>query len=220
MTGLGVLGIVAGSRLQSVVGSAVEKLTPTGTGLVSLIPGADRFRIYTVTGNIPSIPAQTFKLTVDGLVNRPSQLSYEDLLGMPQTKLIKPFQCVTGWRVPAVPWTGVTLASVLDAAGVSPGATGVEFYSADGIYTESLSLDQARRSDVLLAHTMYNRPLSAEHGGPVRLYVAPMYGYKSIKWLNRISVVARTTPGFWELEGYAVNAWIGRSNGRSDPPVD
>jgi DMSO/TMAO reductase YedYZ molybdopterin-dependent catalytic subunit len=58
--------------------------------------------------------------------------------------------------------------------------------------------------------------VASEHGGPVRLYVAPMYGYKSLKWLSAIRVVDRVHPGFWEQNGYDVDAWVGTSNGRSD----
>ena len=101
------------------------------------------------------------------------------------------FQCVTGWRVADVPWTGVKLADLLDDAGVRPSATHVRFWSFDGAYTETLTLEQARRDDVLIAHEMEGGPVTREHGGPVRLYVAPMYGYKSLKWLERIEVVER-----------------------------
>ena len=58
--------------------------------------------------------------------------------------------------------------------------------------------------------------ISAEHGGPVRLYVAPMYGYKSIKWLDTIELTDRVEPGYWEHYGYDVDGWVGRSNGRDD----
>ncbi len=67
---------------------------------------------------------------------------------------------------------------------------------------------------------MLGGPITAEHGGPVRLYVAPMYGYKSLKWLSEIRVVDKVEPGFWEQNGYAVNAWVGASNGRSDAPIE
>ncbi len=63
------------------------------------------------------------------------------------------------------------------------------------------------------------RPVTADHGGPVRLYVAPMYGYKSAKWLKSISLVQRAVPGFWEQQGYDIEAWVGDSNGRHDAPI-
>jgi DMSO/TMAO reductase YedYZ molybdopterin-dependent catalytic subunit len=67
---------------------------------------------------------------------------------------------------------------------------------------------------------MLGAPITTEHGGPVRLYVAPMYGYKSIKWLSAIRVVEDAVPGYWEQNGYSIDAWVGGSNGRSDQPID
>ncbi|MCU1397181.1 MAG: Oxidoreductase molybdopterin binding, partial [Acidimicrobiales bacterium] len=63
-------------------------------------------------------------------------------------------------------------------------------------------------------------PVTHDHGGPVRMYVAPMYGYKSTKWLSSIEVTDQVVPGYWETEGnYDVDGWIGESNGRDDEPV-
>ena len=64
---------------------------------------------------------------------------------------------------------------------------------------------------------MQDKPLSHDHGGPVRLYVAPMYFYKSAKWLSGITVTDEVRPGYWEERGYDVDAWVGRSNGRAMP---
>ena len=150
----------------------------------------------------------------------PLDLTYADLTSMPPTSITRDFQCVTGWRVPDVRWTGVLLRDLLDRAGVRPGARALRFSSFDGVYTESLTLTQARRDDMLCAYAMEgDRPISSVHGGPVRLYAAPMYGYKSLKWLDRIEVVGDVTPGYWEERGYDVDAWVGRSNGRDDAPT-
>jgi DMSO/TMAO reductase YedYZ molybdopterin-dependent catalytic subunit len=130
---------------------------------------------------------------------------------------------VTGWRVEDVPWVGVKLADLLDDVGAEPGASHVRFWSFDGAYTETLTMDQARRDDVMVAHHMLGAPVTRDHGGPVRLYVAPMYGYKSIKWLERIEVDRSldepTDPGYWENRGYDVDAWVGESNQRDDTPT-
>jgi DMSO/TMAO reductase YedYZ molybdopterin-dependent catalytic subunit len=91
--------------------------------------------------------------------------------------------------------------------------------SFDGAYTESLTLAQARRSDVIVAYELGEEQLSSDHGGPVRLYVAPMYGYKSCKWLESIELTAEVEPGYWEDRGYDVDGWVGRSNGRDDQPT-
>jgi DMSO/TMAO reductase YedYZ molybdopterin-dependent catalytic subunit len=95
----------------------------------------------------------------------------------------------------------------------------VTFRSFDGTYAESLTIEQASRDDVLVALSMYGKPVTAAHGGPARLYVAPMYGYKSCKWLSEIVLTDRVEPGYWEQRGYAADAWIGASNGRDDEPA-
>jgi DMSO/TMAO reductase YedYZ molybdopterin-dependent catalytic subunit len=102
---------------------------------------------------------------------------------------------------------------------VHANARALTLTSFDGTYTESLTLDQARRDDVMVAYELDGQPLSREHGGPVRLYVAPMYGYKSLKWLESIEVVSHVEPGYWEGYGYDVDGWVGHSNGRNDQPT-
>ncbi|BBJ44933.1 hypothetical protein SSPO_076510 [Streptomyces antimycoticus] len=111
------------------------------------------------------------------------------------------------------------LSTLLDAAGVRSQAKAVRFTCFDGAYSESLTLDQARRADVLVALKLRDKPLGHSHGGPVRLYVAPMYFYKSAKWLSGITVTDEVRPGYWEDRGYDVDAWVGRSNGRDDDPT-
>ena len=220
MLGLGALGVVFGKHLQdaeSAILKPVEERDPTG--LSSLIPAGNTFRFYSITGNEPQRSAADYQLTVDGLVDRPATLSLSDLNALPQTALVKDFQCVTGWRVPGVHWAGVALPDLLDHVGVQKGATALQFTSFDGAYTESLTLDQARRRDVLVATRMLGGPVSRPHGGPVRLYVAPMYGYKSCKWLGGIKLTSEVIPGFWEQNGYDVDGWVGKSNGRNDAPT-
>ena len=133
--------------------------------------------------------------------------------------MTKDFQCVTGWRVRDVPWSGVLLSDLLTKAQADRTAAAVHFSSFDGVYTESLTMSQAHRSDMLIATHMYGQPIPQEHGAPVRLVAAAMYGYKSIKWLSGITVASTVITGYWEDDGYDVDAWVGRSNGRTDPPV-
>ena len=225
MLGLGAAGVLWGAKAQSGMEDLLRPLTiQDGTGLTGLLPSTGRFRIYTVTGSLPKRTDAEYRLTVDGAVDRPTTLDIDDIRDrLPQTSLTRDFQCVTGWRVDDVAWQGVKLADLLDEVGVAPTATHVRFWSFDGVYTETLTLDQARRDDVLVAHRMIDGPVSREHGGPVRLYVAPMYGYKSLKWLDRVEVAEAleepTDPGYWENLGYDVDAWVGMSNGRTDTPT-
>ncbi len=203
MIGTAVAGVALGARVQNAVGHAI------GTGFGGLIPGGDRFRIYSVTGAYPDIAPADYRLNVTGLVDRPLNLSLEDLVAMPSVELVRDFQCVTGWRVPQVHWAGVRLSDVLDAAGVRLPAAMLAFSSYDGLDTESLTLHQARLPDVIVAYRMLNAPITREHGGPVRLYVAPMFGYKSIKWLKEIKVVQSAPLGYWEHDGFPADAWFG-----------
>ena len=214
--GLGVVGVATGAAVQGWLERTVAPIIGRDpTGLLALLP-IGRFRIYTVTGGLPERSRAEYRLRVGGLVDEPLDLSFAELTSMPVTKVTRDFQCVTGWRVPDVQWVGVRLRDVLDRAGVQAKATAVRFVSFDGEYSESLTLDQARRDDVLVAYELEGEPLSSEHGGPARLYVAPMYGYKSCKWLGAIELTARVEPGYWEQRGYDVDAWVGRSNGRDD----
>jgi DMSO/TMAO reductase YedYZ molybdopterin-dependent catalytic subunit len=219
MSALGAAGILFGSQVQDWLGRVLAPITAAdGTGLSSLLP-IGRFRIYSVTGSLPRRAAADYKLSIDGLVERPTTLTYDQIVAMPPTGLTRDFQCVTGWRVHDVKWVGVKLADLLAQAGVGDGAKGVTFHSFDGAYTTSLSLEQARRDDVLVAYRLEGKSISSIHGGPVRMYIAPMYGYKSLKWLDRITVEDQVRPGYWEVRGYDQDAWIGKSNGRDDDPV-
>jgi DMSO/TMAO reductase YedYZ molybdopterin-dependent catalytic subunit len=220
LLGLGAVGVVFGDAIQtgfSKVLNPVVQRDPTGV-LGAALP-VQGFRFYTVTNGYPSRSRTAYTLSVKGLVDQPFTLTYDELTAMPPTLLTKDFQCVTGWRVPNVHWKGVKLGDLLDRAHVQPAGKALRFTSFDGTYTESLTLDQARRDDVIVAYELGGNPLSRQHGGPVRLYVAPMYGYKSCKWLDGIEVVDHVIPGFWEEQGYDVNAWVGRSNGRDDQPT-
>ena len=216
LVGFGAVGVLLGARaqdwLEDTIGPLISK---DGTGLASLLP-VGRFRIYTVTYDIPSRSRADWSLKVGGLVDHPFELSYDELRVMRPTNLTRDVQCVTGWRVHDVAWKGVRLGDLLDLAGVQQDARAVRFHSFDGAYTESLTLEQARRADVIVAYEMEGSPLSDAHGGPVRLYVAPMYGYKSLKWLDGIELTREVEEGYWEVRGYDVDAWVGRSNGRDD----
>lgn len=212
---LGVAGVVLGRQVQGAVGGTLSSFG----GLANYLPGGDQFRIYTVTNGYPAISTTSYQLVLSGEFQAPTRLSYAELDTLSHSGITADFQCVTGWRVPKVPWRGVLLRDLVKMAKPSAAVTGFEFYSYDGVYTESLSLSEAMRSDMLIATKMYGARISQAHGGPVRLYAAPMYGYKSIKWLSEIRAVTHTQPGYWEQQGYAVDAWIGRSNGRNDVPV-
>lgn len=220
LLGLGAAGVVTGRAIQDWLArnlSSLQRSDPTG--LTDLLPLGNNFRYYSIVGSVPRKDGASYELSVSGLVDRPATYTLAQLQQMPQTSLVLDFQCVTGWRVLDVPWRGVLLSHLLEAAGVQEDAAAVRFTCFDGAYTESLTLEQARRADVIVALEMLGAPVTHDHGGPVRLYVGPMYGYKSAKWLSGIEVTPKVERGYWERRGYDVDAWVGKSNGRDDVPT-
>jgi len=98
-------------------------------------------------------------------------------------------------------WTGVTTHDFLDAVDPKPEATAVMLTSYDG-YTTNLLLSDFAAEDAVLVHRWQGEPLTAEHGGPVRLVVPHLYFWKSAKWLKRIDLLSADSAGFWEKNGY------------------
>lgn len=179
-----------------------------------LAPGrtASGFEIYTIA-DFPSVDPATYRLEIGGMVEHPRSYSLAEILAAPNVREVRTFHCVTGWIVPNCRWVGVRLRDLIAAAGPTSGATALRFFCADNAYTESLTMAQATVPDVLLAYGLNGARLSRQQGAPIRLIVPGMYGYKSAKWVNRIEVVNKVIPGYWEQNGYDVDAYIGRSNG-------
>lgn len=215
--GIGVAGVLFGRAIQDSFEN-IRKIDPTG--VTNVLPTGGRFRIYSASGTYPNILDESYTLQVDGLTENSFLFTLDELKNdFEVTHMTKDFQCVTGWRVRDVQWIGVKLQDILDRAAPTSDAQFVTMYSHDGLYTESLTLEQAARDDMLVAYTMSGDRVSRDHGGPVRLVAAPMYGYKSTKWLSRIELTSDLRPGYWEVRGYDVDAWVGGSNGRTDAPI-
>ncbi|MFE4593129.1 molybdopterin-dependent oxidoreductase [Streptomyces laurentii] len=209
MLAAGAVGVVAAPPLQRGWDKALAAASQADrTGLTGLLPNPGGFRYFSVVGSVPRKDERTYALTIGGLVDRPGSYTLPELRALPQSRAVADVVCTDGWRVDDTPFEGVKLADLLDAAGVRGSAAAVRFTCFDGVYSESLTLEQARRSDVLVALNMQDKPISHEQGGPVRLYVAPMYFYKSAKWLSGIEVTEKVIPGFWEERGYPVDGWL------------
>ncbi len=198
LLGAGALGVASGSLLSPVVTRVKGAVLP-----------ASGFTIYTVAP-MPLFHPATWRLRVEGLVGHPLSLSYPELLRLPSVARVRDYQCVTGWRVPHVHWQGVALATLARLAQARPSAKFINFYSADGVYSESLRLPgQAFRDDVMLAYRLNEQPLAREQGAPLRLVVPEMYGYKYAKWVNRVEFSDRQQVGYWEQNGYTIDAYLG-----------
>ncbi len=195
---------------KSVWGS-VSKVAGPAESLIPLVPHG--WRIYTISGSMPTFDEATWRLEVGGMVGQKTSLTYEHLRSLPRVNQISTFHCVTGWTVKNVHWGGVRLKDVFDLVQPHPAAHGVQFVSAEVPYVDYLTMQQAQLHDVMLAYEMDGKPLPREHGAPVRLIIPDMYGYKNVKWLNGINLVPAAEDGYWENLGYDRDAWVGHSNG-------
>jgi DMSO/TMAO reductase YedYZ molybdopterin-dependent catalytic subunit len=211
------LGVVAGGLSSFAWAPAASRifspLTSAGSQLLGNILPVDGWRIYTISGSMPVFDPGAWTLAVDGLVERPVKLTYDALRGLPHAEQVSTFHCVTGWTVADVRWRGVRLQRILDLVSPLRSARALRFVSAEHPYEDSLTIEQALLPDAMLALDLDGSPLSRPHGAPLRLVIPEMYGYKGVKWLERIEVVADQPTGYWENLGYDQDAWVGRSNG-------
>jgi DMSO/TMAO reductase YedYZ molybdopterin-dependent catalytic subunit len=180
---------------------------------------------------VPKIEKKTWRLSVDGEVEKPFQIDYEDLLKLESRKMPVTLECAGNTRVFLDPkvkgvqwglgavgnaeWSGVPLSILLDRAGVKSNATEVILEGADegpledpkapsGKVRFSRSIPVAKaREDVLLAYRMNDLDLKPEHGFPLRAIVPGWYAMASIKWLQRIVVTDRPFNGYYQTLDYA-----------------
>jgi len=147
--------------------------------------------------------ATNYILTVDGEVENPLQLTFDDLKKMPSVTISDTIQCVSDpyFLKANVVWTGVPLKYVLQMAKPSPSAIKVLTFGADG-YTADLPMWKAMEDDTLIAYEVDGQPLPKVHGYPARLVVPRWWGYCYTKWLVRIHVTSKNVLGYWESRGY------------------
>jgi DMSO/TMAO reductase YedYZ molybdopterin-dependent catalytic subunit len=195
------------------VARAFAPLTSAGSQLVGNLFPVGGWRIYTISGSMPVFDPKTWRLEIGGLVQKPRTLTYDELTALPHAHQRSTFHCVTGWTVNDVHWAGVRFQQLFDLVRPLPSATAVRFVSMEQPYEDSLTMEQLRRPDAMLATRLDHQPLSRPHGAPARVIFPEMYGYKGVKWLTRMEFVAKQPSGYWEQHGYDQNAWVGRSNG-------
>ncbi|HEY2599917.1 MAG TPA: sulfite oxidase-like oxidoreductase [Thermoleophilaceae bacterium] len=158
------------------------------------------FPVLTVGPN-PDFDLSNWDFRLYGEVEDELELSWDELLALPQQELVTDIHCVTRWSKLDTSWQGVRLRDLLEQAGVRPEGRYVMAHS-DGGYTANLPLEVVMDDEVLLAHTYDGQPLELDHGGPLRLLVPKRYFWKSAKFLRRIEVMSEDRMGFWELNGY------------------
>lgn len=168
-----------------------------------LPPGQHQVRDWPVLdlGVQPKIDRRSWRLRVFGQVEHAFDWDWQEFSAQQQTEFRSDIHCVTTWSRYDNRWEGVASRDLLEAARPTDDARFVLLHSFDG-YTTNLTLDDFAAPDALLAHSWEGKPLSAEHGGPVRLVVPHLYFWKSAKWLRGIEFRADNKPGYWEVRGY------------------
>jgi DMSO/TMAO reductase YedYZ molybdopterin-dependent catalytic subunit len=149
----------------------------------------------------PRIDRDSWTVRVDGLVDEPTTWTWEEVQRLPRSSYSGDIHCVTTWSKFDVVFGGVSVDTLLEAAGPQPGAGFVMAHSQTG-YTTNLPLADVTGGKAWIVWEYGGRPLTAEHGGPVRLLVPHLYFWKSAKWISRLELIAEDRPGFWERNGY------------------
>jgi DMSO/TMAO reductase YedYZ molybdopterin-dependent catalytic subunit len=205
----GVGGIAVAPRISRLVNSVANEL-PANLG--SLVPGGG-WRIYSIVTPLPRFTPATYELRIHGEVEKPVTLRWSEVAGLPGERQISTFHCVTGWTVSNVHWEGIRASTIARLVKPKPSAKYVTFQSLEAPYVDQLTRAQFELGDTMLARHMNGKPVTREHGAPLRLVIPQMYGYKGVKWLAEIRYDKAPAAGFWEQRGYDIDAWIGRSNG-------
>jgi len=128
-----------------------------------------------------------WRLTVDGMVDRPQTFSLEELKSHPSRSQITQLACEEGWSYVSE-WTGVPLSHVLEVAGIQPQAKYVVYFSIDPDWWDSIDMSDALHPQTYLAYGMNGGDLPVGNGGPLRMRVPRQLGYKSVKFINRLAV--------------------------------
>lgn len=152
----------------------------------------------------PTKSGRPWTVSVEGLVESPRAWTLEELAAMPRVTKTVDIHCVTRWSRLGVTFSGVPLADLLVYSSIGPQARFVSFVArTDRRHSTSLPLEVALEKETLVVLEADGAPLAVEHGGPVRTVTPGLYFYKSLKWLERIELMAEDRLGYWEAEaGY------------------
>jgi DMSO/TMAO reductase YedYZ molybdopterin-dependent catalytic subunit len=154
-------------------------------------------------GSVPDFDESKWDFKISGAVAAPLKLSWKEFRALPQTEVTADFHCVTRWSRLNNTWKGVLFSEVMKLAKANPEAKHVLVLAEEG-YTANIPFQDLRRPDVLFAFDHDGVPLTAEHGGPVRLIVPHLYAWKSVKWVRGFTLLDEDRLGFWERNGYHV----------------
>lgn len=200
------------SSPQIVSGTQMTQLAPAEIRSYQgeRLSSSNDFRENSIKGP-QHIDGGQYRLVVDGLVNRTVSYKYHEVLDhYPHYSKVVILYCVEGWDA-TILWEGMLVRDILNDAGIDPRATTVILYAHDG-YSTSLPLKDLFERDIIMAYKMNNVTLPAERGFPFQLVAEDKWGYKWIKWIERIELSDNQQyRGYWEQRGYSNNGDLNRS---------
>jgi DMSO/TMAO reductase YedYZ molybdopterin-dependent catalytic subunit len=152
-------------------------------------------------GDVPRVDLRTWDFRIDGLVEKPVRLTWEEFNRLPKTEIQCDIHCVTRWSRFDNRFEGILFTEVIKLVTLKPDARFAIIRAEHG-YTANLPLADLMKPTTMFALKHDGEPLSADHGYPVRLLVPHLYLWKSVKWVRGFELVAEDIPGFWEQNGY------------------
>lgn len=177
---------------------ASRERLPPGQKLTTGFPVLD-------LGVQPEIFPHDWRLKLDGLVEKPGELTWEQFHALPQVEDVSDFHCVTTWSKYDCRWGGVAFTTLYEFVQPKPEAKFVYFTGYDG-YSTNVALEKCLDDDVLIATKFDGAPLPREHGGPARVIIPKLYAWKGAKFVSGIAFLAEDKLGFWEVRGYSNTA--------------
>lgn len=191
-----ILFVFMALRPKPIILSGVEIKNYQGEKLGSV----NDFRENSIKGP-QYIDQSSYRLEIVGLVSSPTSYSYDDVLKLSAYQKVVTINCVEGWSVKVL-WEGVLVKDLLKNLTISPEAKTIIFYAVDG-YSTSFPLDYVLNNNIIMADKMNGVILPPERGFPFQLVAEQKWGYKWIKWINKIELSSDTNyKGFWESNGY------------------
>jgi DMSO/TMAO reductase YedYZ molybdopterin-dependent catalytic subunit len=205
--GMLLLAASIGSCGGDTPGDAADAVDMTEVREYQGLPLDTYFRTYDNSIRGPqAVDIETYRLRIDGLVDRPVELTYDEVLALPTVQRAITLYCVEGWAERLL-FEGVRVADLLALAGPREAATTIIFHALDD-YTTSLPYEDVDGRDLMLAAKINGRVLDEMRGFPFQLVAEDKLGYKWIKWIDRIELTAEPYAGFWETRGYSNEAGV------------
>lgn len=196
-------------RLRSQTSSSGSFRTP-GVLSTEVTPN-DEFYIVSKNFIDPEVSLERWVLDIDGLVENPFLLTYDELIAMPSIEEFVTLECISnfvgGDLISNAKWKGVPLKLILERAKLKPSVFDISFQATDG-YSESIPVEMIMKDEVMVAYQMNGEPLPFKHGFPARLIVPGYFGLKHVKWLATIEPIDRNFKGYWQQRGWTDEPYV------------